>query len=94
MTVWAALSGTHSFPEYIVLYCAASITGMLPISVGGAGIKEGTYLYGAGKLQLYAHSTVDGSLGVEISLCIFFLMLAASLPGLLWLNKVEKTHYA
>jgi uncharacterized membrane protein YbhN (UPF0104 family) len=94
LTVWAPLSGGRHAVEYIALYCAASITGMLPISVGGLGVKETTYFYGAGLLQTYAHSSVDGNLGIAISLCMFFLMLAASLPGLLWLNKVEKAHFA
>lgn len=94
LAVWAALSGGQYAPEYITLYCAASIAGMLPISVGGLGVKESTYYFGAEILRRYTHSGVDGDLGIAISLCIFFLMFTASLPGLLWLNKVEKAHYA
>jgi uncharacterized membrane protein YbhN (UPF0104 family) len=93
LTIWAALGNGHSAVEYVVLYCAASITGMLPVSVGGLGIKEMTYFYGAQLLRRFAHSGVDGDLGIAISLCIFFLTFATSLPGLLWLNKVEKAHY-
>lgn len=80
--------------EYTVLYCAASISGMLPVSVGGLGIKEMTYSHGAKLMGQYAHSGVDPERGIAISLCIFFLMLAASLPGLLWVNKVEKTNFS
>jgi hypothetical protein len=93
LTVWSALAGGQFGTEYIILYCAASITGMLPVSVGGLGVKEMTYYYGAQAMGTYAHSGVDGNLGIAISLCMFFLMFAASLPGLLWLNRVEKTDY-
>jgi len=94
LAIWSSL-GTGSYAiEYIVLYCAASITGMLPVSVGGLGIKEMTYYAGAQQLQHFAHSGVDGDLGIAISLCIFFLMFASSLPGLLWLTKVERIDHS
>lgn len=93
LTVWQALGTGRYAVEYIVLYCAASITGMLPVSVGGLGIKEVTYYYGAQLLTDYGNSHVSGDLGIAISLCLFFLMLATSMPGLLWLGKVEKAEY-
>ena len=93
LTIWAGLgNGAHAV-EYIILYCAASITGMLPVSVGGLGIKEMTYFYGANLMTQYAHTSVDGDAGVALSLCIFFLTFVTSLPGLLWLNRVEKADF-
>ena len=93
LTIATALGGGAHGLEYVTLYCGASIAATLPISVGGLGIKEMGYYYGAQLLQRYAHSTVDADLGIAISLCIFVLIFVTSLPGLLWLNKVEKADY-
>ncbi len=94
LIICGALSGSAYAVEYIVLYCTASITGMVPASPGGLGIKEYTYYKGAELLQHYAHSGVNPDLGIAISLCIFFLMLTASMPALLWVSKVEKAEFS
>jgi len=91
--IWASIGdGTHLL-HYVVFYCAASITGMLPISVGGLGVKEMTYYYGAEWMKRFADVAVSPELGVALSLCLFAMMFLASLPGLLWLEKVVKTKH-
>ena len=94
ITIWAALGNGTGAIGYVVLYCAASIAALLPVSPGGLGIKEMTYYYGAHWVTQYANMPLDGDLGIAISLCIFVLIFVTSLPGLLWLNKVEKTDFA
>lgn len=89
---WKSLGNGQNFIEYTMLYCAASIASMLPISVGGLGIREMTYSYGAATITRYAGIPVDGDLGVVLSLCIFALTFVAALPGILWLNKVTHLH--
>lgn len=73
---------------YITLYCAAAIASMIPVSVGGLGLREMTYFYGAGIIHRMVGQEVDPNLGMAISLSMFMLMFISSLPGLFWLNKV------
>ena len=88
--LWESLGEGKDFICYLGLYCASSIASMLPVSVGGLGIKEMTYFYGADFLNHHASVVVDKHLGVAISLCIFAISFVASLPGILWLNSVNK----
>jgi uncharacterized membrane protein YbhN (UPF0104 family) len=92
--LWSSLGQGRHLVEYVVLYCAASIVSMLPVSVGGLGIKEMTYYYGAKLFHQYALIDVDPELGITLSLCIFVLLFVASLPGLVWLNKVTTAHHS
>ena len=89
-TLWDSLGSHQDFNAYIVLYAAASVASLIPSPPGGLGVKEGTYFYGATLMNQYGGTSVDGELGVAISLCIFALTFIASLPGVLWLNKVSK----
>ncbi len=84
-------NGVH-FIEYVALYCAASIAALIPVSVGGLGLKESAYFYGAMLIRDHAHVMVDGELGIVLSLCLFTLTLIACLPGILWLHKIGDTN--
>jgi glycosyltransferase 2 family protein len=90
--LWKSLGNGQNLVEYTMLYCVASIASMLPVSVGGLGIREMTYFYGASLITRYAGIAVDGNLGVVLSLCIFALTFISALPGVLWLNKVAHLH--
>lgn len=89
--LWNSFGNGTNIIEYIALYCAASITGLIPVSVGGLGIKESTYYYGAMLIKQYTGAPVDGELGITLSLCIFALSFIGALPGILWLHKVAHT---
>jgi uncharacterized membrane protein YbhN (UPF0104 family) len=91
-TLWQSLGNGNNFIEYVALYAAASIASLLPVSVGGLGIKEMTYFYGAMLFRNYCHIPVDGELGVTLSLCVFALSFIGALPGILWLSKVTHMH--
>ena len=94
MVIWKAIGHNEFLLCYITLYCAASIVGVLPVSVGGLGIKEMTYYYGAKIIAQWAGIPVDPELGIAISLCLFAMVFVASLPGVLWLGKVGKMEHA
>lgn len=87
--VWlcnAVGEGDHIIP-FITLYCAAGIASLLPVTVGGLGIKEMTYVYGANQMQQWLGLSIDPNICVALSLFMFILMFVSALPGLLWLNK-------
>lgn len=91
--VTALLLGMHAgghIMEYQLLFLAAAILGLLPVTVGGLGIREATFYYGAGVLSHFSAVPIDPELGVTLSLCYFALTALSSLPGILcarWLTR-------
>ena len=88
--LWNSIGHGEHFLEYVTLYCAASIASLIPLSPGGLGLRELTYLYGAGLMQTLLARDVNPDVGIAMSLCMFALTFISALPGLLWLNKVNK----
>lgn len=88
--LWKSIGHGQHLLEYITLYCAASIASMIPVSPGGLGLRELTYLYGAALLHTLLGRDVNADLGIAMSLCMFAITFVSALPGLLWLNKVNK----
>lgn len=71
--------------DYLVLFMISSIMSILPISIGGVGLREMTFFLGAGIMNL------DQELGVTISVLYFFINALASLMGVLFFyNLGEK----
>jgi uncharacterized membrane protein YbhN (UPF0104 family) len=93
MSIWNSIGNGKYLVEYIIFYSAASIVGLLPVSVGGLGLKEMTYYYGAGMMQHFAGIDVNPDVGIAISLCLFAMGFISSLPGLIFLEKVEHIHH-
>jgi uncharacterized membrane protein YbhN (UPF0104 family) len=75
----------QQYIDYIVLFIAASIAAIIPISVGGAGLRELTFLYG---IQLMPISDVET--GVAFAMINFFLYLLTAIPGILLFYKIDK----
>jgi len=69
--------------EYLVLFLISSVISVIPISIGGVGLRELTFLYGANILEL------DVELGIAIAIVFFFINLLCSLAGLLFWHKLE-----
>jgi len=86
--IWLSLGTGGSFLPYSVLYCAASITTMLPVSVGGLGIREMTCFYGANLMITHLGMSVDAELAIALSLSLFAFTFISSLPSMFWLNKI------
>ncbi|MCD6035541.1 MAG: hypothetical protein K0R63_1282 [Rickettsiales bacterium] len=61
--------------DYLVLFMISSIVSVLPISIGGAGLRELTFLYGTHLMGL------DKEFGIAFSLTYFMVNLLISLPG-------------
>jgi uncharacterized membrane protein YbhN (UPF0104 family) len=62
--------------DYLIVFLVAVIVGILPISIGGIGIKEITFLY------LSSLFSLDPELGIALSLCHFLVNSLVSLFGL------------
>jgi len=73
----------HSF-SYLLIFLVSSIVAVLPISIGGVGVRELTFLYGAEWLG------IDINLAVGISLLFYLITLVVSFGGIYCLIKPIK----
>lgn len=69
-----------SFP-YLILFLVSSIVAIIPITIGGAGARELTFLFGAQYLG------VDQSLSVGLSLMFYFISVVVSFCGLYYVIR-------
>ncbi len=67
--------------DFLTLFLISSILAVLPISIGGVGIREFTFLYGLKLLNK------DPSSGVAFSLLFFMITLISSTLGILFLHR-------
>lgn len=82
--VFALGQGMH-WPDYIVLFLVSSVVAMLPITIGGAGARELTFLYGAQFLDIHAEKAVAiGFLFYLISTIVAFLGVIFSFNRYRW----------
>jgi uncharacterized membrane protein YbhN (UPF0104 family) len=72
--------------SYVVLFLISSVLSVLPISIGGVGIRELSFMYGASILGL------DSELGVSIAIIYFVINLLCSLNGLIFWHRLEKMY--
>jgi uncharacterized membrane protein YbhN (UPF0104 family) len=61
---------------YIILFLISSVLSILPISIGGVGLRELTFMYGAPLLGL------NPELGITIGIIYFLVNLLCSMNGL------------
>jgi uncharacterized membrane protein YbhN (UPF0104 family) len=72
-----ALGGAEGFElQYLFVFLVSSIVAVLPISVGGMGVRELTFLYGAQFLG------IDQDLAVGISLMFYLITALVSFLGI------------
>lgn len=90
VVLWVGLGGQAHLAEYIVLFLLAAIMGLIPISVGGLGLRELTFFYGSMFFNQWFGIPMDAEYGVSISLAFFAVNAISSLLGFLLLSKVEK----
>lgn len=67
--------------DYLMLFMASSVMAVLPVSVGGVGLRELTFFYGGKFLGLSPEA------GVAVGLLYFLVNLAAALLGLVFFVK-------
>ena len=70
--------------DFLVLFLISSVVSVLPISVGGVGVRELTFLYGL-KLINY-----PADVGVAFSFLFFFITMLSSLIGVFFLHLANK----
>lgn len=82
------------WPDYLVLFLVSSVVAMLPITIGGAGARELTFLYGSQFLQIHAEKAV------AIGFLFYVISTTVALMGIFLsfrkstvddLNKVDKS---
>ena len=81
MIVESLGAGGH-LVEYLTLFLISSVVAVLPLTIGGVGIRELTFLYGLGWLGL------EPSTGVTFSFLFFIITAISSLFGLFLLERV------
>lgn len=77
-----AIDEQHSI-VFLTLFLLSSVMAVLPISIGGVGIRELSFMYGLTLLHL------DASSGVAFSLLFFLVTVVSSLVGI-FLNGHEE----
>jgi uncharacterized membrane protein YbhN (UPF0104 family) len=85
LCAWAILAaiGVESYRiEYLTLFLISSVVSVLPLTIGGVGVRELTFLYG---LQYIGQPP---AMGVTFSFLFFIITALSSLFGLFWLNRV------
>lgn len=92
VALWAGFSdGTH-LVDYIFLFQLAAIAGMIPLTIGGLGIREFTFFYGADWLNRFAGSALDPEMGVVISLLVFAITAFSAVAGVFWIGRIQSMH--
>ncbi len=76
-----ALSANLPIIDMLVLFLISSVVAVLPISIGGVGVREFTFLYGAKLIGF------NPSAGVAFSLLFFLITMLSSLIGFLFIHK-------
>ncbi|MCQ2235407.1 MAG: flippase-like domain-containing protein [Bacteroidales bacterium] len=73
----------ENLQNYIFWFCMSSIASAIPISVGGIGSREATFVLGSQYLN------VDNGMSVAFSAVFYMTSLVASLPGLTYVLRPE-----
>lgn len=75
--------------DFIFLFVVASIVAIIPVSIGGVGIRELTMLYGL-ELITYPLAKEAGVAFAGICFILYFLTSIIGLPLMYKLNKVKR----
>jgi len=90
--LWMALGGAAQSSElvdYLLLFLIAAVVGMIPITIGGLGLREMTFFHGAALMSTLFSRNIVPELGVSISLSYFTVSFFASLIGVVWMHSVK-----
>ena len=79
-----ALGETENYLSYLVIFLVSSAVAVLPISIGGVGVRELTFLYGSQLLN------VDMNVAVGISFLFYLITVVVSLAGIWYVFKPVK----
>ncbi|MCB0528235.1 MAG: flippase-like domain-containing protein [Lewinellaceae bacterium] len=73
-----ALSESALWLEYSLLFLISSVVAMLPLTIGGTGARELTFLWGAGLLK------IDPEKSVAIAFLFYLISTAVSFAGIVY----------
>ena len=73
-----AIGGSEDIMKYLFLFLISSIVAMLPITIGGVGSREITFLYGSVLLNLNEH------VSIALSLIFYLITLFTSFWGIIY----------
>ena len=73
-----ALGQNQEFGVYLLVFLVSSIVAVIPLTIGGIGSRELTFLYGAQWLAL------DYKTAIAMSLLFFFITAAVSITGIVY----------
>jgi uncharacterized membrane protein YbhN (UPF0104 family) len=79
-----AMSHHANLIDYLAIFLISTIATIIPITIGGAGAREVTFLYLLGSIQL------ETSIGVALSLIFFAISAISSLAGIATRIRHEK----
>jgi len=79
--IFLAIGGSGSEFEYLFIFLISSIVAMLPITIGGVGSREITFLYGSMLLGL------DKNLSIAMSLMFYLITAFVSSWGIYYSIK-------
>ncbi|MDT8394238.1 MAG: lysylphosphatidylglycerol synthase domain-containing protein [Bacteroidales bacterium] len=81
LIIMALGGGDGHLMDYLLVFLVSSIVAVLPISIGGMGVRELTFLYGAQFLG------INSALAVSISLVFYLITAVVSFGGLWYVVK-------
>ncbi len=84
LCILEALAINGNITEYLFVFLISSIVSVIPLTIGGIGSREVTFLYGAKWLGL------DASTSISISFIFFLITALISLFGILYHFKKPK----
>lgn len=84
LCILRALSITWNVLEYLLVFLVSSIVSVIPLTIGGIGSREVTFLYGSKWLGL------DSGASVGVSFVFFFITALVSLLGIIYHFKKPK----
>jgi glycosyltransferase 2 family protein len=79
-----ALGENDNHLAYLIIFLVSSVVAVLPISIGGVGVRELTFLYGSQLMN------VDINVAVGISFLFYLITAVVSLGGVYFLFKPIK----
>lgn len=82
-----AWSADMKWADYLMLFMISSFVTVLPVSVGGVGLRELTFFYGGQLLGLNPEA------GVAIAMLYFITNLTAAMLGLIFFFKNKKENH-
>ena len=80
-----ALSVQSNYFDYLTLFMVASAVSVLPLTVGGVGLREMVFLY-----AIKFHMPLDEATSIAFTLSYFIVTAITSLGGLFFLMNIDK----